>query len=680
MDIYSNITEIKGIGEKTASLFAKASVFCVKDLILYYPRNYINYPEITCISGIARGRINCIKARITGTPSLYSSRGKTILSFDVADETGSAKIYYFNMPYLKNQFRHGMEVCLYGTVPYESKGIMFSNPKVTTVDEYNDLRKSLRPVYPLVKGLTEKKISDTVMKIFRAGFNFRDFVPEDILKKYGLCDINTALKLIHFPGNDNDIVKARKRLAFNEFFVFLYNMKILKGDKEKKKSTSIIKADERTGELKNSLEFKLTNGQEHALKEIMSDMESGYLMNRLLQGDVGCGKTIVAFLSCYNAFLSGYQSAVMAPTVVLATQHYNDFNDLNEKYKLGLNIVLLTGSMKAAQRRNTLALIEEGGADIIIGTHALITDKVNYKNLAFAVVDEQHRFGVKQRYALIEKGKDLHLLVMSATPIPRTLGLILYGDMDISVIKEKPANRLPLKNAVVNGDFRPKNYKFMQEQIDKGHQIYIICPMVLEGEQENLKNVETYADEIKPFFKDDVRILSLHGKMKDDEKEEIMEAFKNHEADILISTTVIEVGVNVPNATVIMIENADRFGLSSLHQLRGRVGRGDAQSYAIFVSENDSKKNMERLGVLAKSNDGFYIAEEDLKQRGPGDFFGYRQSGDPSFKLADIYTDADMLSLAKDMVDMDIIKIQDKLNDSTRCGFEDYLDFGILCL
>ncbi len=680
MDIYSNITEIKGIGEKTASLFAKASVFCVKDLILYYPRNYISYPEMTDISGIVRGRINCIKARITGTPSLYSSRGKTILSFDAADETGTAKVYYFNMPYLKNQFRHGMEICIYGTVPYESRGIMFSNPKVTTEEEYNKLRENLRPVYPLVKGLTENKISDAVMKIFKAGFNFKDFVPAEILEKNGLCDINTALKLIHFPKNDDDIIRARKRLAFNEFFVFLYNMKMLKGDKEKIKSSSVIKSNEKVNELKENLEFKLTNGQEEALKEIMRDLESGYLMNRLLQGDVGCGKTIVAFLSCYNAFLSGYQSAVMAPTVVLATQHFIDFNELNEKYNLGLNIVLLTGSMKAKERRETLALIESGEADIIVGTHALITDKVNYKNLAFAVVDEQHRFGVKQRYALIEKGKDLHLLVMSATPIPRTLGLILYGDMDISVIKEKPANRLPLKNAVVGGEFRPKNYKFMQEQIDKGYQIYIICPMVYEGEQENLKNVETYADEIRPYFKDDVRIVSLHGKMKDAEKETVMEAFKNHEADILISTTVIEVGVNVPNATVIMIENADRFGLSSLHQLRGRVGRGDAQSYAIFVSENDSKKNMERLGVLAKSNDGFYIAEEDLKQRGPGDFFGYRQSGDPAFKLGDIYTDADMLGIAKELVDSNIIKIQDKLNDTMKCSFEDYLDFGILCL
>ena len=491
MDLNSSITTIKGIGEKTASLFAKASVFCVKDLLLYYPRTYIQFPDFTNVCDMKRGQINAIRVKVCSYVNIYSSRGKTILKFDVSDGTGTATIYYFNMPYLKNKFKPGMEFCFYGTLPFEAKGLMIANPKICTEEEYQKLRNTPQAVYPTVKGLTSKAIQDAVRKVFEKDIKFFDFLNDKEKEHYGVCDFTTAIRLIHCPGTMDDVFRARKRLAFNEFFTFLYNMKRLKGDDAKRKSESVINTHKDTLTLKDNLAFKLTNGQEQALNEILKDVSSGFSMNRLLQGDVGCGKTIVAFLSCFNAFKNGYQSAIMAPTVVLATQHYYDFKDLNEKYSLGMNIVLLTGSMKAKERRDALALIESGEADIIVGTHALITDKVSYKNLALAVVDEQHRFGVKQRYSLIEKGRDLHLLVMSATPIPRTLGLILYGDMDISVIKEKPSNRLPLKNAVVSGGYRPKNYKFMEEQIEKGHQVYIICPMVYEGEMENLKNVDT---------------------------------------------------------------------------------------------------------------------------------------------------------------------------------------------
>jgi len=680
MLLTDNITNIKGIGDKTASLFAKASVFCVKDLLLYFPRNYIEYPDITKIADAKKGCINCFNGRVVSVPSLFSSKGKTILSFEIADDSGKIKVYYFNMPYLKNTIKSGMQVTMYGVIPYESKINMLSNPKMCTKDEYLELKKAPVPLYPLVKGLSNNKILDALKKVLSSDIVFEDFVDETTRQENDLCTVDEAIRLIHFPNEYNDVLKARRRLAFNEFFVLLYNMKKIKGDNTKNATDHIIGMDENTKSFIKSLPYELTKGQLCAVDEITKDMCSGYSMNRLLQGDVGSGKTIVAFIACLNAHALHKQSAVMAPTVVLAMQHYLDFKDMSDRYNLDLNIVLLTGTMKASERKAALSSIKSGEADIIVGTHALITDKVEYNNLALSIVDEQHRFGVKQRFSLLNKGKDMHLLVMSATPIPRTLGLILYGDMDISTIKEKPSNRLPLKNAVVGPAFRPKNYHFIQDEINKGHQAYIICPMVEEGDMQGLKNVETYPDEIREYFDSKVRILSLHGKMKDSEKDEIMLAFKNHEADILVSTTVVEVGVNVPNSTVIMIENADRFGLSQLHQLRGRVGRGEWQSYAIFVTENESKDNMERLSLLSKSNDGFFIAEEDLKRRGPGDFFGYRQSGDPAFKIADIYTDSQLLALAKKLVDNGVIQIHSKEDDITRHGFENYLDFGIICL
>lgn len=676
MQLTDNITTIKGIGEKTALLFSKASVFSVYELINYFPRNFIELPDITSIAEIKKGQINAIKGRICSSPSLYSNRGKSILSFGVNDGTDIIKVYYFNMPFLKNTIKSGSEVVVYGNLGYESKG--FSNPKMTTIEEYDVLKRKLIPVYPLVKGLTSLKISSAVSKILKSinPEELEDYISSDILKREGLPSLIWAINKMHFPDSLEELYLARKRIAFNEFFEFLYKMDLLCGNHIKSKTNILLKKDEKIDKLIGLLDFPLTKGQQSAIDEISTDLSSGYQMNRLVQGDVGCGKTVVALVASYQAIINGYQAALMAPTVVLATQHYLDIKELSEKNNLEIRPVLLTGSTKVAERRAALKGIEDGTYNLVIGTHALITDKVNYHNLGIAICDEQHRFGVKQRFNLSEKGDMVHQLVMSATPIPRTLGLILYGDLDISTIKEKPANRLPLKNAVVGPEFRTKNYKFMQEQIDLGHQVYIICPMVEEGEADDLKNVTDYADEIKMYFNDKVRIASLHGKMKASEKDAITTGFKNHEFDILVSTTVVEVGVNVPNATVIMIENAERFGLAQLHQLRGRVGRGAAQSYAIFVTENKSDKNMKRLGLLAKSNDGFEIASEDLKLRGPGDFFGFRQSGDPMFKMADLYTDADTLKLAKNVLD-------ELRGSAVLSSFEYYLkkfDRGYLCL
>jgi len=677
MHLTDNITEIKGIGEKTALLFSKASVFCVYDLINYFPRNYVELPDITTISDIKKGCINAVKAKVCSAVSLFSNRGKSVLSFNINDGTGIIKVYYFNMPFLKNTIHVGSEFVFYGNIGYEAKG--FTNPKMTSIDEYISLKEKLIPIYPLVKGLTSSKISSAVKKVIGTVKNndeLTDFLPQSVLKEENLCSLEYALYKLHFPDKMSEVFEARKRLAFNEFFTFLYKMNKLSGSKVKQKTNIVINKDVKTKELINNLPYPLTDGQLSAIEEISEDLASGYQMNRLVQGDVGCGKTIVAILAAYQAVLNGYQAALMAPTVVLASQHFEDIKDLSEKNNLLINPVLLTGSMKATERRSALKGIQDGTYNLIIGTHALITDKVEYHNLGLAICDEQHRFGVKQRYNLSDKGDMVHQLVMSATPIPRTLGLILYGDLDISTIKEKPANRLPLKNAVVGPEYRAKNYKFMLDQIDAGHQIYIICPMVEEGDADNLKDVSSYPDEIKQFFPANVKIASLHGKMKSADKDAVTTAFKNHEYDILVSTTVVEVGVNVPNATVIMIENAERFGLAQLHQLRGRVGRGDAQSYAIFVTENTSEKNMKRLGLLSKTNDGFEIASEDLKLRGPGDFFGLRQSGDPMFKMADLYTDAETLKQAK--------RIFDKLDDKVALSrFENYLrqfDRGYICL
>lgn len=676
MQLTDNITTIKGIGEKTALLFSKASVFSVYELINYFPRNFVELPPITCISEIKKGQINAIKGKICSAPSLYSNRGKSILSFGVNDGQDIIKVYYFNMPFLKNSIKPGSDVVVYGNIGYESKG--FSNPKMTTEEEYLELKKKLIPVYPLVKGLTSLKISSSIKKVLNSlnPEDIEDYISSDILKREGLPSLYTAIYKMHFPSSFEELYLARKRIAFNEFFEFLYKMDLLSGNHIKTKTEIVLNKSLKIQELIDVLDFPLTNGQNMAIKDISDDLSSGYQMNRLVQGDVGCGKTVVALVAAYQAVINGYQAALMAPTVVLASQHYNDILALSERNNLEIHPVLLTGSTKAADRRDALKGIADGTYNLIIGTHALITDKVDYCNLGLAICDEQHRFGVKQRFNLSEKGDMVHQLVMSATPIPRTLGLILYGDLDISTIKDKPANRLPLKNAVVGPEFRIKNYKFMQEQIRLGHQIYIICPMVEEGEADDLKNVTDYTDEIKEYFDGSVRIASLHGKMKASEKDNITQGFKNHDYDILVSTTVVEVGVNVPNATVIMIENAERFGLAQLHQLRGRVGRGDAQSYAIFVTENKSDKNMKRLGLLAKTNDGFEIASEDLKLRGPGDFFGFRQSGDPMFKMADLYTDADTLKLAKNV-------LEELKGDSALSSFEYYLkkfDRGYLCL
>jgi ATP-dependent DNA helicase RecG len=486
---------------------------------------------------------------------------------------------------------------------------------------------------------------------------FTDYLPPEIRLKGELCEYNYAIKQIHFPDGMEQLIEARRRLVFDEFFLFIMGMQYQKAKNQKEPNRFAFADESFVDGLVEKLPYELTGAQRRTIREIIADMKSPYVMQRLVQGDVGSGKTVIAFLAMALCAKSGFQSAIMAPTEVLARQHYESFVSMCGSFGLDCPVILLTGSLTASRKKKVYQQIQDSPNAMIIGTHALIQEKAVYGNLALVITDEQHRFGVRQREIFSEKGQTPHILVMSATPIPRTLAIIIYGDMDISVNDEVPARRLPNKNCVVGTAYRPKAYEFIREQVEMGHQAYVICPLVEESEQMEGENATDYASMLREQFGGGISVGLLHGKMKNDKKTEIMEAFARNEIQVLVSTTVVEVGVNVPNATVMMIENAERFGLAQLHQLRGRVGRGDAQSYCIMVNTSNTKTAQKRLETLNRSNDGFYIASEDLKLRGPGDFFGIRQSGDLVFQLADIYQDADVLKAAseaaKDVLEAD---------------------------
>ena len=477
-----------------------------------------------------------------------------------------------------------------------------------------------------------------------------EFLAEEILQKYHLMGYQTAILKIHFPETEEEMQEARRRLAFNEFFLFLMALYRFKEEEGVVLNEYPVDDFKRTDAFLESLPYELTGAQKKVIAQMRNDFSGKRPMNRLIQGDVGSGKTIVALTGLLDIAFQGYQGALMAPTEVLAVQHYESISKMLEENNIPLRVELLTGSMKAKEKRQAYERIELGISDIIIGTHAIIQDAVRYYNLALVITDEQHRFGVKQREKLSDKGLYPHIMVMSATPIPRTLAIILHGDLDVSVIDELPVGRQPVKNCVVGREYRPNAYRFLAEQVHQGHQCYVICPMIEENENLESADVISYAEILRENLPDDIRVEYLHGKMPPGRKNEIMECFAANEIQVLVSTTVIEVGVNVPNATVMMVENAERFGLASLHQLRGRVGRGKAQSYCIFISTSDKTETKKRLEILNKSNDGFYIANEDLKLRGPGDFFGVRQSGMMDFVLADIYTNADIMKQAADAV------------------------------
>lgn len=649
------ILEVKGIGEKTEKLFQKLGVCTTDDLIEFYPRNYDMYQAPIRVCELDNQSVAAFRCVIVTTPVIRQVRKLSILILNVKDEDGeNITVKWYNMPFLKNKFRIGQHYVFRGKVSKNNfygkdrnnGKITLEQPEIYLPEEYAGKQGTLSPIYRLTEGLSNKIVTKSVKQVIENEFAGYEFLAEEILQKYHLMGYQTAILKIHFPETEEEMQEARRRLAFNEFFLFLMALYRFKEEEGVVLNEYPVDDFKRTDAFLESLPYELTGAQKKVIAQMRNDFSGKRPMNRLIQGDVGSGKTIVALTGLLDIAFQGYQGALMAPTEVLAVQHYESISKMLEENNIPLRVELLTGSMKAKEKRQAYERIELGISDIIIGTHAIIQDGVRYYNLALVITDEQHRFGVKQREKLSDKGLYPHIMVMSATPIPRTLAIILYGDLDVSVIDELPVGRQPVKNCVVGREYRPNAYRFLAEQVHQGHQCYVICPMIEENENLESADVISYAEILRENLPDDIRVEYLHGKMPPGRKNEIMECFAANEIQVLVSTTVIEVGVNVPNATVMMVENAERFGLASLHQLRGRVGRGKAQSYCIFISTSDKTETKKRLEILNKSNDGFEIADWDLKLRGPGDFFGIRQSGDMDFKIADIYSDSKTLQEA----------------------------------
>ena len=650
----SKIHEIKGVGEKTEKLFAKLGIYTVGDLLRYYPRNYDVYEESVPIAEVEDGRTVTVTGMIFGRVQVGGSRNLQVTTIHVKDLTGTIKAVWFRMPFLKNTLAGGGQITLRGRAVNRRDGLVLEHPEIFYPSEkYEEKLHTLQPIYNLTAGLTNNAISKAVKQVVESLDLTKEHLPEEIRLHYQLAEYNYAIRGIHFPEDKEVFYHARERLVFEEFLEFILSIRRLKEKNERLDNNYPMQSRPEVQKFLENLPFELTGAQQKVWKEIEKDLGSDKTMSRLVQGDVGSGKTIVAVLALMNAAFNGCQGAMMAPTEVLAVQHFEALTEMTEKYGLCTKPILLTGSMTSKQKKEAYARIKSGDADVIIGTHALIQDKVEYRDLALVVTDEQHRFGVRQRECLANKGEGVHVLVMSATPIPRTLAIVLYGDLEVSVLDEMPKNRLPIKNCVVDPSFRKKAYAFLEAQVEAGHQVYVICPMVEAGEDsaDGLENVTDYTEKLKAALNSSIRVAALHGKMKAVQKQEIMDAFGAGQIDVLVSTTVIEVGINVPNATVMLVENAERFGLAQLHQLRGRVGRGHAQSFCIFMTGDGSGAKNKRLDVLNHSNDGFFIANEDLKLRGPGDLFGIRQSGDLDFGLGDIYQDSDVLMLAGELAD-----------------------------
>lgn len=682
----SMLTDLPGVGEKTAKLYANKGIRTVGELLDFYPRDYDFFMPPVCVSSLQSGELSAVTLTILGTGrTAYAGRYK-MTSFQAADATGEIRITFFNMPFLVGKLQAGSAHVFRGIVKRHQNGkLSLEHPAIYTQEAYAALENTYLPRYSLTKGLTNSSIMRVMKKAltscalsgpalgktdFRESGSseknplegsplqadsegagtFRD-LPEEDLQRLGLMREEDAVYAIHFPASSQELIAARNRKVFDEFLSFLLTIRRQKKKEQALVNTRPLKPSEETGKLIAALPYELTDAQERAWKEIEADITGPHVMNRLLQGDVGSGKTILAFLGLLLCAANGRQGALMAPTEVLAEQHAKDLEELARQYSLPIRPVLLTGAVTGAKRKKALAAIQSGEANAVIGTHALIQDTVTYQDLALVITDEQHRFGVRQREALAGKGETTPVLVMSATPIPRTLSIILYGDLQVSRLTELPKNRLPIKNLAAPASQRGKLYRFILKEIAEGRQAYVICPAVEESGLEQMENVTDYTENLRKSLPPEIRIESLNGRMKPSEKNRIMTEFAAHEIDILVSTTVIEVGINVPNATCILIENAERFGLSQLHQLRGRVGRGQWQSYCMFLYSEGQKEKPKRLAILEKTNDGFEIAEQDLKLRGPGDLFGIRQSGEMGFHLADIYEDADILTKAADYAD-----------------------------
>ena len=639
------VTVLPKIGKARTAQLEKLGVHTLYDLITYFPRAYEDRTHMVKIDDLVVGEPACFRAIVASIPHTSRIRDRlTITKLTVADETARLRLVFFNQPYVGDMLKYGKEYCFYGVIQ-EDYGAQIQNPQFEDAEKCGIVTNRILPVYSLTEGVKNKWLGETIAAALEKCLpDIVDILPESVRSRYQLISARDAYRAIHTPKSFSELENAKRRLIFEEFFIFSAGLAMLRAGREEQRKPAWQKTD--VGDYLRALPYSLTNAQMQALKDIQTDVVSGHPMNRLIQGDVGSGKTAVAAAAAYLAYLNSEQAAMIAPTEILAEQHYHSLCRLLQPF--GMHIELLTGSLTAADKKNIKARLENREIDFVIGTHALLTDDVSMPSLGLVITDEQHRFGVRQRGTLAAKGVNPHLLFLSATPIPRTLSLILYGDMDVSVIAELPPGRKPVETYLIGENMRQRIFAFIRKQVAAQHQVYVVCPAVEESADSELKSAELWAEVLQKTVFPDLRVGLLHGKMKSADKDAVMRAFTAHETDILVATTVIEVGVDVPNATLIIIEDADRFGLSQLHQLRGRVGRGDAQSYCVLFSSTNRAETLDRLKSFCATNDGFKIAEKDLALRGPGDFFGNRQHGLPQFRVADLGADLQTLYEAQD--------------------------------
>ena len=648
MALTDSIRTLPGIGPKKAELFAKLGISTLDDLLHFYPRDYEDRTQLSPIMSLEPDKPACFIASVVTTPHTNripkpGSKSLEVTKLTVADHTGRLNLTFFNASYTAEKLQKGATYCFYGALTGDYLGYAMTNPLFEPLDAMGKVTGCICPIYPLTAGLTNKMVSQAVQAALQREQPI-EALPEAVREEYGLCDAAFACRNIHEPQSQEALDASRKRLIFEEFFLFSAALSLVRAQRTVRHVIPYRSME--LSEFYAALPFRLTNAQLRTIREILGDFSSGLPMSRLVQGDVGSGKTMVAAAAAYCAVRNGKQVALMAPTEILAKQHYDRLSPLFEP--LGIRVALLTGSQKIREKKDTRQALSEGEADLVIGTHALLSDTTVFHDLGLVIADEQHRFGVAQRAKLLSKGDLPHLLIMSATPIPRTLALILYGDLDVSVIDELPPGREPVDTFLVDERYRIRLNGFIRKQAEEGHQTFIVCPAIEESEVESLKAAEMWAQTLKDKVFPNLRVALLHGRMKGAEKDTVMEAFASGVYDILVSTTVIEVGVDVPNATLMVVENADRFGLSQLHQLRGRIGRGGAKSYCILVSDNQNAETRQRLKALCATTDGFKIAQEDLQLRGPGDFFGARQHGLPAFRIGNLATDMSVLKQAQE--------------------------------
>ena len=638
------VTILKGVGPTKAKQFANLNIFTLGDLICHFPRGYEDRTRLVPIEKLEPDVPACFKAMVMNTPrTSHIRKGLDLTKVQVADHTARLNLTFFNNKYVVEQLQYGQEYIFYGAVSGDFIGYNMTNPVFERLDAPAVTTRRVLPIYPLTAGLSNTAVLKAVQQALALCDPPEEIIPEPVRKTHGILPADRAYRAIHEPQSMAEAELARKRLIFEEFFVFSAGLSLMRAARAEKKTAPYENLEMRP--FYAALPFTLTGAQQRAVEDIRKDLSHGAPMNRLVQGDVGSGKTMVAAAAAYLAAGNHKQTALMAPTEILAEQHFASLEKLFAP--MGITVALLTGSMTQKQKKNVREQIENGTAQVVVGTHALLSDTTKFQDLGLVIADEQHRFGVAQRSRLSSKGEDPHLLVMSATPIPRTLALLMYGDLEVSILDELPPGREAVDTFLVNESYRPRINAFIRKQVAEGHQCFVVCPAVEENEELGLKAATVWAETLQQTVFPDLRIALLHGQMKGAEKEEAMASFARGEADVMVATTVIEVGVDVPNATLMVIEDADRFGLSQLHQLRGRVGRGKAKSFCILTSRNRNPETLQRLKALCKTTDGFKIAEEDLKLRGPGDFFGSRQSGLPTFRVADLSFDLQTLKDAQ---------------------------------